>query len=130
MIELPNVWRKLLVDSLDDYCASLDGTSDADEIAEAVVEQIEVVAAEAIGVEAEGIVSRLEESMEADGGLVEVLGARLNDDDLESVESGEVLLRVIEALCEIEYLTSDDDDDDETAGFFDTSATYDEDDEF
>lgn len=122
MIELPNVWRTLLVDALDDYCESIDGTSTSDDVAEAVIEQMEAVAAEVTGVEAEGVVGQLEDSMEAQGGLVEVLGERLRDlDDL----TGEGLVTTIEAVCEIEYLDSDVDD--EAASFFDAGATVDDD---
>lgn len=122
MIELPHTWRVLLVESLNDYCDSIDDTSTADDIAEAVIEQMEAVAAEVTGVEAEGVVGDLEDSMEEDDGLVEALGSRLRDlDEL----TGEQLVSTVEAVCEIEYLDADADD--EAAGFFDAGATVDED---
>lgn len=122
MIEFPNAWRTLLVESLDDYCDRLDGTSSPDDVAEAVIEHMEAIAVEVTGVEAEGIVSQLEESLEGDRGLTEVLAEKLRGRDS---LSGEQILSAVEALCEIEYL--DRDTDDEAAGFFDANAGMHED---
>jgi hypothetical protein len=117
MIELPHAWRTLLVDSLDAYCDRLDGTSTPDEQAEAIIEHMEAVAVEVTGVEAEGIVSQLEDSLEGDRGLTEVLAETLRSGD---ALSGEYILVTVESLCEIEYIERDVDE--EAAGFFDANA--------
>jgi len=117
MIELPHAWRTLLVDSLDDYCDRLDGTSSPDERAEAIIEHMEAIAVEVTGVEAEGIVSQLEDSLEGNRGLTDVLAEKLRDGD---ALSGEYILVAVESLCEIEYIKRDVDE--EAAGFFDANA--------
>lgn len=124
MLELPLTWRTLLVESLENYCDTLDETSEPDDVAEAVIEQAEAISEQISGVEAEGIVSLMEEGMEDDAGsLIEELveAVREMDDDV----SGELLMRAIERLTEIEY--TEDGDDDEAGGFFDAGASLDED---
>lgn len=113
MVELPHNMRITLVDELDEICATIDHTSSPDAIAESVIETLESVAAQYPGVDAESILSDLEESGELQGSLAELLEKRFKA-GLEY--TGESVVAYLERQAEIEW--SDEDDHNETVGFF------------
>lgn len=123
MVELPFSLRSLLVSALDEYCERMDPDTDADVIAEAVVEQFETVSEEFSSVDAEDIVPNLEATMEVKGSLVISLSDYFEahpDTEL----SGEEFLQQVEKLCEIEWTNPDGEEED--LGFF-TNDEVDED---
>lgn len=126
MLELPQSWRMLLVSALDDYCETLDDTSDLDAVCEAILEQVESVSAEVAGVDGENIVSLLEDQLQNPGNMSEALSeyimARKNFEWV-----GEEIALAFETLCELDYIESDDQHDD--AGLFDSVDNFDEDDD-
>lgn len=126
MVELPQTMRDLFVDQLDEYCETLDDTSDTEAIAEHIVELLETLAAETGGVE-DDLVGQLEASGELEASLLEVLqDAFESDPDFEY--TGEEIVSLIEKLCEIEWLSSEDEEDELPAGFFDHQMLDEDDD--
>jgi hypothetical protein len=126
MIELPQRWRVLLVQSLDEYFDDLDDTDDTDAITEVVTERIEDAATEVSGVEAEDLLSQFEAQLDGASSLAGAL-SDLIDADSDFDYTGEAIAAAIEQLCEIEYLEADADRDD--AGFFGSGDEYDGDDD-
>ncbi len=115
MVELPFSLRSLLVQALDEYCERMDSDTDADVIAEAVVEQFETVAEEFSSVDAEDIIPNLEATMEGNHSLVIALSDHFEahpDAEL----NGEEFLQQVEKLCEIEWTNPDGEEED--LGFF------------
>lgn len=126
MIELPQQWRTLLVQSLDEYLTELDDTDDTDAITEQATELMQEAAAEVAGVEAEDLVAQLEAELDGSSSLAGALAEAI-EDDFDFDYTGEAIVVAIEQLCEIEYLDSDDQHDD--AGFFGDSEDFDDDEE-
>lgn len=126
MIELPQQWRVLLVQSLDEYLDELDDTDDTDAIAEVITERIEDCAAEVAGIDAEDLVSKLEAELDETPNLAGAL-TDVMDSDFDFDFTGESIVSAIEQLCEIEYLESDAEHDD--AGLFGSGDGFDDDDD-
>ena len=126
MIELPQQWRTLLVQSLDEYLTELDDTDDTDAITEQATELMQDAAAEVAGVESEDLVAQLEAELDGSSSLAGALAEAI-EDDFDFDFTGEAIVLAIEQLCEIEYLDSDDQHDD--AGFFGDSEDFDDDEE-
>lgn len=126
MIELPQQWRVLLVQSLDEYLGDLDDTDDTDAITEQVTECIEDAATEVAGVEAEDLLSKFEAELTDASSLAGALSEAI-ESDFDFDYTGEAIVAAIEQLVEIEYLESDDDHDD--AGLFGDENDFDDDDE-
>ena len=126
MIELPQQWRTLLVQSLDEYLTELDDTDDTDAITEQATELMQDAAAEVAGVEAEDLVAQLEAELDGSSSLAGAL-AEVIEEDFDFDYTGEAIVLAIEQLCEIEYLDADDQHDD--AGFFGDSEDFDDDEE-
>jgi len=126
MIELPQRWRALLVQSLDEYLGELDDTDDTDAITEVVTERIEDVATEVNGVEAEDLLSQFESQLANSSSLAGALSDVI-DADADFDYTGEAIVSAIEQLCEIEYMESDADHD--AAGLFGSGDDYDDDDD-
>lgn len=126
MIELPQQWRTLLVQSLDEYLTELDDTDDTDAITEQATELMQDAAAEVAGVESEDLVAQLEAELDGSSSLAGALAEAI-EDDFDFDYTGEAIVLAIEQLCEIEYLDSDDQHDD--AGFFGDSEDFDDDEE-
>lgn len=124
MIELPQQWRTLLVQALDEYLGELDDIDDTDAITEVVAEKIEDVAAEVSGVDAEDLLSQLEAQLDDSSSLAGAL-AELIESDFDFDYTGEALVAAIEQLCEIEYIEADEDHD--SAGLFGGEDFEDED---
>jgi len=126
MIVLPQQWRVLLVQSLDEYLGELDDTDDTDAITEHATECIQEAAAEVGGIEAEELLSQLEAQLDEATSLAGAL-AEMIEEDFDFDYTGEALVAAIEQLCEIEYLDADDDHDD--AGLFGDAEEFDDEDE-
>lgn len=103
MIELPASWRVLLVQSLDEFCADLDDTDDTDAIAESVIEIIEDTAAEVSSIDAEDLLPSIEAELEDHDSLAEALSERFQEDDDDFDWTGELIVRQLEKVVELEY---------------------------
>ncbi|MEC7948442.1 MAG: hypothetical protein VX265_12830 [Myxococcota bacterium] len=115
MIELPQRWRVLLVQYLDEYLGELDDTDDTDAITETVSERVEEAATEVAGVDAEDLLAQLEAQLDDSTSLAGAL-TELIEGDSDFDFTGEAIVGAIEHLCEIEYLEADGDHG--AAGFF------------
>jgi len=126
MIELPQQWRVLLVQSLDEYLGELDDTDDTDAITEHATECMQEAAVEVGGIEAEDLLAQLEAQLDESTSLAGAL-AEMIEDDFDFDYTGEAIISAVEPLCEIEYLDADDDHDD--AGLFGDAEDFDDDEE-
>jgi hypothetical protein len=115
MVELPYSLRSLLVEAIGEYCERLDPGTDADVIAEAVVEQFETVAEELSSVDAEDILPSLESTMEGTRSLVIALSDHLEANPGQEL-GGEEVMQMVEKLCEIDWTNPDGEE--EGSGFF------------
>jgi len=132
MMQLPHELRDTVVEQLDDYLETQNGTPDAEALAAFVVDLLGAAAEDLKIDDADDIVLKLETSGELEASLLELL-----EEHFESSEDTEVIaediLSLIEKVCDVEWTTKDDedveddDDDDDPDGFFDEMGGGDED---
>lgn len=132
MMQLPHELRDTVVEQLDEYLETQNGTPDAEALAAFVVDLLGAAAEDLKIDDADDIVLKLETSGELEASLLELL-----EEHFESSEDTEVIaediLSLIEKVCDVEWTTKDDedvdddDDDDDPDGFFDEMGGGDED---
>ncbi len=133
MMQLPHELRDTVVEQLDEYLESQNGTPDAEAVAAFVVDLLSSAAEDLKLEDADELVVKMETSGELEASLLELL-----EEHFESTEdmefTAEDILALIEKVCDVEWTTKDDDDeaeaDDENAdpdGFFDDMGGGDED---
>ena len=123
MMQLPHELRDTVVEQLDEYLETQNGTPDAEALAAFVVDLLGAAAEDLKIDDADDIVLKLETSGELEASLLELL-----EEHFESSEDTEVIaediLSLIEKVCDVEWTTKDDedvdddDDDDDPDGFF------------
>jgi hypothetical protein len=134
MIELPQEYRDLLEEQLDEYLEANDDTSDAAAMVQDIVELMQRVCDECeVEVPGNDIVAFMENEGELEDGLFDMLLEELEEEDLEDI-SGEDLLTLLEKIVEIEWMDEDEEsfgveELDEDLGF-DGTVIDDLDDEF
>ena len=132
MMQLPHELRDTVVEQLDEYLETQNGTPDAEALAAFVIDLLGAAAEDLKIDDADDIVLKLETSGELEASLLELL-----EEHFESSEDTEVIaediLSLIEKVCDVEWTTKDDedvdddDDDDDPDGFFDEMGGGDED---
>lgn len=132
MMQLPHELRDTVVEQLDEYLETQNGTPDAEALAAFVVDLLGAAAEDLKIDDADDIVLKLETSGELEASLLELL-----EEHFESSEDTEIIaediLSLIEKVCDVEWTTKDDedvdddDDDDDPDGFFDEMGGGDED---
>ena len=132
MMQLPHELRDTVVEQLDDYLETQNGTPDAEALAAFVVDLLGAAAEDLKIDDADDIVLKLETSGELEASLLELL-----EEHFESSEDTEIIaediLSLIEKVCDVEWTTKDDedaeddDDDDDPDGFFEEMGGGDED---
>lgn len=132
MMQLPHELRDTVVEQLDEYLESQNGTPDAEAVAAFVVELLGTAAEDLKIGDADEIVLKLETSGELDASLLEMLEEHLeSSEDMEM--TAEEILGLIEKVCDVEWTTKDeddveeDDDEDDPDGFFDDMGGGDDD---
>lgn len=132
MMQLPHELRDTVVEQLDEYLETQNGTPDAEALAAFVIDLLGAAAEDLKIDDADDIVLKLETSGELEASLLELL-----EEHFESSEDTEIIaediLSLIEKVCDVEWTTKDDedvdddDDDDDPDGFFDEMGGGDED---
>jgi hypothetical protein len=134
MMQLPHELRDTVVEQLDEYLESQNGTPDAEALAAFVVELLGTASEDLKIDDADDIVLKLETSGELEASLLELL-----EEHFESSEDTEIvaedILSLIEKVCDVEWTTKDDEDaddedeDEDPDGFFDEMGGGDDDDD-
>ena len=132
MMQLPHELRDTVVEQLDEYLESQNGTPDAEAVAAFVVDLLHTAAEDLKLEEADDIIVKMETSGELDASLLELLEEHFeSSEDLEF--TAEDILALIEKVCDVEWTTKDDDDveeddeEDDPDGFFDDMSGGEED---
>ncbi len=129
MMQLPHELRDTVVEQLDEYLESQNGTPDAEAVAAFVVDLLGTAAEELKLPDADDIIVKMETSGELEASLLELLEEHFeSSEDLEL--TAEDILALIEKVCDVEWTTKDDDDvedEDDPDGFFDDMGGGDED---
>lgn len=132
MMQLPHELRDTVVEQLDEYLESQNGTPDAEAVAAFVVELLGTAAEDLKLPDADDIIVKMETSGELEASLLELLEEHFeSSEDLEF--TAEDILSLIEKVCDVEWTTKDDDDvedeedEDDPDGFFDDMGGGDED---
>lgn len=132
MMQLPHELRDTVVEQLDEYLESQNGTPDAEAVAAFVVDLLSTAAEDLKLPDADDIVLKLETSGELEASLLELLEEHFeSSEDMEF--TAEDILALIEKVCDVEWTTKDDedaeeeDDEDDPDGFFDDMGGGDED---
>lgn len=132
MMQLPHELRDTVVEQLDEYLESQNGTPDAEAVAAFVVDLLSTAAEDLKLPDADDIVLKLETSGELEASLLELLEEHFeSSEDMEF--TAEEILALIEKVCDVEWTTKDDedaeeeDDEDDPDGFFDDMGGGDED---
>lgn len=132
MMQLPHELRDTVVEQLDEYLESQNGTPDAEAVAAFVVDLLSTAAEDLKLPDADDIVLKLETSGELEASLLELLEEHFeSSEDMEF--TAEEILALIEKVCDVEWTTKDDEDAEEEAdeddpdGFFDDMGGGDED---
>lgn len=132
MMQLPHELRDTVVEQLDEYLESQNGTPDAEAVAAFVVDLLGTAAEDLKLPDADDIIVKMETSGELEASLLELLEEHFeSSEDLEF--TAEDILALIEKVCDVEWTTKDDDDaededeEDDPDGFFDDMGGGDED---
>ena len=132
MMQLPHELRDTVVEQLDEYLESQNGTPDAEAVAAFVVDLLGTAADDLKIPDADDIVLKLETSGELEASLLELLEEHFeSSEDMEF--TAEDILALIEKVCDVEWTTKDDEDaeeedeEDDPDGFFDDMGGGDED---
>ncbi len=132
MMQLPHELRDTVVEQLDEYLESQNGTPDAEAVAAFVVDLLGTAADDLKLPDADDIVLKLETSGELEASLLELLEEHFeSSEDMEF--TAEDILALIEKVCDVEWTTKDDEDaeeedeEDDPDGFFDDMGGGDED---
>jgi hypothetical protein len=134
MISLPQEYRHLLEEQLDEYLESVEETSDATGMVQDIMELLQSVAGECeVDVRGGDIVAYMENEGEIEDGLFDILLDELEEEDLEDF-TAEDLIALLEKIVEIEWVDEDEEsfgveELDEDLGF-DGTVIDDLDDEF
>lgn len=132
MMQLPHELRDTVVEQLDEYLESQNGTPDAEAVAAFVVDLLGSAAEDLKLEDADDIVLKMETSGELEASLLELLEEHFeSSEDMEF--TAEDILALIEKVCDVEWTTKDDEDaeeedeEDDPDGFFDDMGGGDED---
>ncbi|MSP56597.1 MAG: hypothetical protein EXR69_13510 [Myxococcales bacterium] len=132
MMQLPHELRDTVVEQLDEYLESQNGTPDAEAVAAFVIDLLGTAAEELKLPDADDIIVKMETSGELDASLLELLEEHFeSSEDLDL--TAEDILALIEKVCDVEWTTKDDEDaedeeeEDDPDGFFDDMGGGDED---
>jgi hypothetical protein len=134
MIELPQEYRDLLEEQLDEYLESQDDTSDAAAMVQHILELLQRVADECeVDVPGKDIIAHMENEGELEDGLFDLILEELEEEEIEDF-TGDDLLTLLDKIVEIEWV----DEDEESFGVeeldedlaFDATTTDDLDDDF
>ena len=132
MMQLPHELRDTVVEQLDEYLESQNGTPDAEAVAAFVVDLLGTAAEDLKLPDADDIIVKMETSGELEASLLELLEEHFeSSEDLEF--TAEDILALIEKVCDLEWTTKDDDDaeeeddEDDPDGFFDDMSGGEED---
>lgn len=132
MMQLPHELRDTVVEQLDEYLESQNGTPDAEAVAAFVVDLLGSAAEDLKLDDADDIVLKMETSGELEASLLELLEEHFeSSEDMEF--TAEDILALIEKVCDVEWTTKDDEDaeeedeEDDPDGFFDDMGGGDED---
>jgi hypothetical protein len=107
MISLPQEYRDLLLEQLDEYLESADDTGDAAGMVQDIIELLQSAADECdVDVAGGDIVAFMENEGEIEDGLFDILLDELEEEDLEDF-SGEDLIVLLEKIVEIEWVDED-----------------------
>lgn len=107
MIELPQEYRDLLEEQLDEYLESNDDTSDATTMVHDILELLQRVADECeVEVQGNDIVAHMESEGELEDGLFDLILEELEEEDLEDF-TGDDLLSLLDKIVEIEWVDED-----------------------
>lgn len=132
MMQLPHELRDTVVEQLDEYLESQNGTPDAEAVAAFVVDLLGSAAEDLKLDDADDIVLKMETSGELEASLLELLEEHFESSE-EMEFTAEDILALIEKVCDVEWTTKDDedaedeDDEDDPDGFFDDMGGGDED---
>ncbi len=135
MIDLPQEYRDLLEEQLDEYLEGAEDKDDAASMVQDIVELLQTAAVECeVDVQGGDVVAYLETESELEDGLFDLLLEELEEEDLEDF-TGEDLITLIEKIVEIEWVDEDEesfgvDELDEDLGFDGTDGIEDLDDDF
>jgi hypothetical protein len=131
-MQLPHELRDTVVEQLDEYLESQNGTPDAEAVAAFVVDLLGSAAEDLKLDDADDIVLKMETSGELEASLLELLEEHFeSSEDMEF--TAEDILALIEKVCDVEWTTKDDEDaededeEDDPDGFFDDMGGGDED---
>ncbi len=107
MIELPQEYRDLLEEQLDEYLEAADGIGEAATMVQDFVELIQTVADECeVDVSGGDVVAYMETEAELEDGLFDLLLEELEEEDLEDF-TGDDLIVLMEKIVEIEWVDED-----------------------
>jgi hypothetical protein len=107
MISLPQEYRHLLEEQLDEYLESVEETSDATGMVQDIMELLQSVAGECeVDVRGGDIVAYMENEGEIEDGLFDILLDELEEEDLEDF-TAEDLIALLEKIVEIEWVDED-----------------------
>jgi hypothetical protein len=107
MIELPQEYRELLEEQLDAFLESIDGSDDATEVVQDILELLERVAQDCdVSVPGGDIVSYIENDSELEDALFDVLLDELEEEDLADF-TGNDMLALLEKIIEIDWVDED-----------------------
>jgi len=109
MIELPQEYRDLLEERLDEYLDSTDDTGDAAGMVQDLIELLQRVALECeVEIPGGDVVAHLENESELEDGLFDLLLEELEEENLEDF-TGNNLLTLVEKIIEIDWVDQDQD---------------------
>jgi hypothetical protein len=134
MMQLPHELRDTVVEQLDEYLESQNGTPDAEALAAFVVELLGTASEDLKIDDADDIVLKLETSGELEASLLELLEEHFESSE-DTEFAAEDILALIEKVCDVEWTTKDDEDaededeDEDPDGFFDEMGGGDDDDD-
>ncbi len=107
MIELPQEYRDLLEEQIDEYLDDDSRSDDAATMVQDLVELLQRVADESeVEVQGGDIVAYMENEGDLEDGLFDLLLEELEDEDLEDFSGGD-LITLIEKIVEIEWNDGD-----------------------
>ena len=128
LIDLPQEFQVLLVEQLDEYLESAEGSTDAATMVQDLLELLQTVADQSeADVPGKDIVAYIENESELDDGLFDLLLEEFEEEDLEDF-TGEGLLAIFEKIVEVEWIDEDEgslgvEELDEELGFEDAVLT-------
>jgi hypothetical protein len=107
MIELPQEYRDLLIEQLDDYLESADSSTDAASMVQDILDLMQSAADEAdVDVPGNDIVAYIETEGELEDALYDILLDEFEEEDPEDY-TGEDLIVLLEKVVEIEWMDED-----------------------